>query len=67
MASHEAGALHADAGSRGPLWLRVPADINTLVPRLWPRLRQALGELRGEPLCAVPPCAGHGWLALLAV
>ena len=37
MASHEAGALHADAGSRGPLWLRVPADINSLVPRLWPR------------------------------
>ena len=37
MASHEAGALHADAGSRGPLWLRVPADINALVPRLWPR------------------------------
>jgi len=37
MASHEAGALHADAGSRGPLWLRVPVDINALVPRLWPR------------------------------
>jgi diaminopimelate decarboxylase len=36
VAAHEAGALHADAGARGPLWLREPADVNALVPRLWP-------------------------------
>ncbi|HEY9376637.1 MAG TPA: diaminopimelate decarboxylase, partial [Jiangellaceae bacterium] len=40
MPSHEAGALHADAGSRGPLWLREPTDVNALVPRLWPRTVQ---------------------------
>ncbi len=37
VASHEAGALHAVAGYRGPLWLREPADVNALVPMLWPR------------------------------
>jgi diaminopimelate decarboxylase len=36
VAAHEAGALHADAGSRSPLWLREPADVNALVPMLWP-------------------------------
>ena len=36
MAAHEAGALHAVAGVRGPLWLREPDDVNALVPRLWP-------------------------------
>lgn len=37
MRAHEAGALHGDIGGRGPAWLRTPADVNTLVPRLWPR------------------------------
>jgi diaminopimelate decarboxylase len=37
VAAHEAGALHAVAGARGPLWLREPDDVNALVPRLWPR------------------------------
>ncbi|MFG3707462.1 diaminopimelate decarboxylase [Micromonospora sp. NPDC047670] len=37
MRAHEAGALHGDIGSRGPAWLRTPADVNALVPQLWPR------------------------------
>ncbi|GAB3174411.1 diaminopimelate decarboxylase [Micromonospora palomenae] len=37
MRAHEAGALHGDIGSRGPAWLRSPADVNALVPQLWPR------------------------------
>jgi diaminopimelate decarboxylase len=36
MRTHEAGALHADIGHRGPAWLRTPADVNALVPQLWP-------------------------------
>jgi diaminopimelate decarboxylase len=48
VSSHEAGALHAVAGSRGPLWLREPADVNALVPQLWPANveRAANGGLR---------------------
>jgi diaminopimelate decarboxylase len=34
MPAHEAGALHAGP-FRGPGWLEHPADVNTLVPRLW--------------------------------
>ena len=34
--AHEAGALHADAVGREPAWLRPPADVNALVPALWP-------------------------------
>ncbi|MGB2569805.1 diaminopimelate decarboxylase [Micromonospora citrea] len=37
MRAHEAGALHGDIGHRGPAWLRPPADVNALVPQLWPR------------------------------
>jgi diaminopimelate decarboxylase len=37
MRAHEAGALHAEAGHRGPSWLREPADVNALVPSLWAR------------------------------
>jgi diaminopimelate decarboxylase len=33
--AHEAGALHADIGHRGPAWLRAPGDVNELVPLLW--------------------------------
>ena len=36
MRAHEAGALHGQAGSRGPAWLDVPEDPNELVPALWP-------------------------------
>jgi diaminopimelate decarboxylase len=48
VSSHEAGALHAVAGTRGPLWLREPADVNALVPQLWPANveRAADGVLR---------------------
>jgi diaminopimelate decarboxylase len=35
MGAHEAGALHAEAGHRGPPWLAAPADANALVPALW--------------------------------
>src|SRR5256885_11795728 len=37
MRAHEAGALHAEVGHRGPAWLRTPGNVNDLVPRLWPR------------------------------
>jgi diaminopimelate decarboxylase len=37
MRAHEAGALHADIGHRGPGWLRTPEDANALLPQLWPR------------------------------
>ncbi|MBA3232439.1 MAG: diaminopimelate decarboxylase, partial [Propionibacteriales bacterium] len=35
MPAHEAGALHAEAGTRGPTWLRAPDDPNSLVAQLW--------------------------------
>jgi diaminopimelate decarboxylase len=35
MRAHEAGALHGQAGDRGPAWLRVPEDADQLVPHLW--------------------------------
>lgn len=37
MRTHEAGALHAEAGHRGPSWLLRPSDPNDLVQQLWPR------------------------------
>jgi diaminopimelate decarboxylase len=36
-AAHEAGALHADLGHRGPSWLQPPDDVNVLEEGLWPR------------------------------
>jgi len=33
--SHEAGALHGQAGDRGPAWLKNPDDPNELVQHLW--------------------------------
>lgn len=36
MSAHEAGALHAEIG-HAPVWLRQPADVNALLPQLWPR------------------------------
>ncbi|HZC28036.1 MAG TPA: diaminopimelate decarboxylase, partial [Actinopolymorphaceae bacterium] len=35
--AHEAGALHAGAGHRGPSWLSPPDDPNRLNTPLWPR------------------------------
>ncbi|MEP7369235.1 MAG: diaminopimelate decarboxylase, partial [Dermatophilaceae bacterium] len=35
MPTHEAGALHAEGGHRGPSWLRPPDDVNALVRALW--------------------------------
>ncbi|MEJ7630662.1 MAG: diaminopimelate decarboxylase, partial [Nocardioidaceae bacterium] len=35
MRAHEAGALHAEAGGRGPTWLQPPDDTNDLVTSLW--------------------------------
>ena len=35
--AHEAGALHADIGHRGPSWLPRPHDVNALMDGLWPR------------------------------
>ncbi len=37
MRAHEAGALHAEAGGRGPTWLQPPDDTNALVTSLWPQ------------------------------
>ena len=37
MRAHEAGALHGQAGDRGPAWLRRPDDVDALVPQLWAR------------------------------
>jgi len=47
MRAHEAGALHAEVGHRGPGWLRSPDDVNALLPALWPRTarRDAAGVL----------------------
>jgi diaminopimelate decarboxylase len=47
MRAHEAGALHAEVGHRGPAWLRSPDDVNALLPGLWPRTvrRDAAGVL----------------------
>jgi diaminopimelate decarboxylase len=54
MRAHEAGALHADLGGRGPAWLRAPQDVNTLLPHLWPATvrRTPLGviEVGGVPV-----------------
>ncbi|WP_219106568.1 diaminopimelate decarboxylase [Austwickia sp. TVS 96-490-7B] len=36
MRPHEAGALHSDGYGAAPQWLPHPADVNTLLPALWP-------------------------------
>ena len=36
MRAHEAGELHAEIGAHLPAWLREPADVNALLPQLWP-------------------------------
>ncbi|MCY7288868.1 MAG: diaminopimelate decarboxylase, partial [Cryobacterium sp.] len=52
MRSHEAGALHAEGGHRGPSWLRPPQEVNALVPALWARSvhRGDAGELTVDGL-----------------
>jgi diaminopimelate decarboxylase len=54
MPSHEAGALHAEAGHRGPSWLMAPGDPNVLVDHLWPTnvIKPASGvlEIAGVPV-----------------
>lgn len=35
MRAHEAGAIHGQAGDRGPAWLHQPENANDLVPQLW--------------------------------
>jgi len=32
---HVAGSIHADATVRAPGWLRIPPDVNALLPQLW--------------------------------
>ncbi|TDO52408.1 diaminopimelate decarboxylase [Kribbella sp. VKM Ac-2527] len=44
MRAHEAGALHADIGHRGPSWLRAPRDVNDLIPSLWSHTAKKTGE-----------------------
>ncbi|QDY10346.1 diaminopimelate decarboxylase [Micromonospora sp. HM134] len=62
MRAHEAGALHGDIGHRGPAWLRPPADVNALVPQLWPRQveRGADGALTVAGLDVRELAAGYG-------
>jgi diaminopimelate decarboxylase len=43
MRAHEAGWAHAE-GARGPAWLRPPADVNDLVPRLWSSTARKNGD-----------------------
>ena len=47
MRPHEAGALHADGYGAAPQWLPYPADVNALLPQLWPEgaHRDAEGRL----------------------
>ena len=33
--THVAGSIHADSSARAPSWLRVPSDVNALLPSLW--------------------------------
>ncbi|MEU1888721.1 diaminopimelate decarboxylase [Micromonospora sp. WMMD987] len=62
MRAHEAGAMHGDIGDRGPGWLRPPADVNALVPQLWPRQveRGADGALTVAGLDVRELAAGYG-------
>jgi diaminopimelate decarboxylase len=33
--THVAGSIHADSSVRAPSWLRIPSDVNALLPSLW--------------------------------
>ena len=67
MRAHEAGALHGDLGYRGPAWLRTPADVNALVPQLWPRTvsRTDDGALEIGGVSVADLAAEHGTPAYL--
>jgi diaminopimelate decarboxylase len=67
MRAHEAGALHGDLGSRGPVWLRTPEDVNALVPQLWPRTvrRAEAGALEIAGASVLDLAAEHGTPAYL--
>ncbi|MGX6605696.1 diaminopimelate decarboxylase [Micromonosporaceae bacterium Da 78-11] len=67
MRAHEAGALHGDLGYRGPAWLRTPADVNALVPQLWPRTvtRTGAGSLEIGGMSVADLAARHGTPAYL--
>jgi diaminopimelate decarboxylase len=62
MRAHEAGALHADVGHRGPAWLQTPRDVNALVARLWSTTveRRADGSLRVGGVGVRELVAEHG-------
>ena len=62
MRAHEAGALHAEVGTRGPAWLRTPGDVNALLPQLWPRTvtRDGAGVLTVGGLPAAALAAEFG-------
>jgi diaminopimelate decarboxylase len=62
MRAHEAGALHGDIGNRGPAWLRIPEDVNALVPELWPRSvrRTSEGVLEVGGVSAVALAGEYG-------
>lgn len=67
MRAHEAGALHADLGRPAPAWLAPPADVNALVPRLWPAtaVRGPDGVLAVGGLPVTALAAAHGTPAYL--
>ncbi len=61
MRAHEAGALHADINSRGPAWLRPPADPNELVTHLWSTTATKTDGVLSVGGVALPELAGeHG-------
>ena len=53
MRAHEAGAVHADAGSPSALLMSAPSDVNRLAPGVWP-----LGAQR-DGATGVVTLAGH--------
>ncbi|WP_129667448.1 diaminopimelate decarboxylase [Phytoactinopolyspora endophytica] len=63
MHTHEAGALHAEAGQRRhPSWLQVPEDVNALYPGLWSATvaRGEDGVLRVAGIDVLALAAEHG-------
>jgi diaminopimelate decarboxylase len=60
--THEAGALHGDFGGHGPAWLRLPVDINDLLPQLWAQtvVRDPHGRLNVGGVAATDLAAEFG-------
>ncbi len=52
--THVAGSIHADVASAAPAWLRLPDDVNALLPKLWSRntVKNDGGELTVAGLTA---------------